>query len=102
MPSGPSYRSTSYASSSRVMTDEGSLRATRTWGLVSVRLAVATVIALDGGLDDARAVGIDTGRQHEHGVRGWERMAPRGCLGGCEGARVRGSCQMTRDRLSHE
>src|SRR5690349_9980081 len=57
--SGPaSERSTSHSASSRAMTDDGSLRVTSTGGLVSVRLAVTTVVALHRRLDDAVAVAL--------------------------------------------
>jgi hypothetical protein len=35
---------------------------------MSVRLAVATVIAHDGGLDQARPIAVAADGQHEHGV----------------------------------
>src|SRR3990167_2607115 len=67
----PSKRSTSQAASSLAITDEGSLRVSRREGLVSVRLAVATVIAHDGRLDDAGTVIRRAIRQRgEHAVAG--------------------------------
>ena len=77
----PEYRSTSAAWRSLAMTEEGSLRVTRTFGiggigwtgtpsllLVSVRQAIPAVVAANGRLDEARAVAVAAAQERQQGM----------------------------------
>src|SRR5687767_9340875 len=105
----PSLRSTSQLASRVASADEGMRRVSRTVGLgtmdlygggrlVSVGLAVAAVIALDGGFDEAGTVRISAGRQDEQPVA---RMLAKHRRLRCTGRR-RHKASLPRNRVAHE
>src|SRR5690349_21126038 len=71
---------------------------------MAVGFAVAAVITRDGRLDDARAVGVVAGRQHEHRMAGVMLMRNVGQPGGLllpESASNNLSDERTQFRLVH-